>query len=112
MGVEVREAHAVVRQRVEVRCPDLTAVGPQVGESHVVTEDDDDIRPFGRVCGGRERGRSDHDDDAEHDQRSGHDAQFPVLFHVYCSFHLELESYFVIYLRYADKIITYAKWIF
>ena len=46
--VEVREAHAVLGQRVEVRGPDLAAERAHVGVPEVVAEDDDDVRPARR----------------------------------------------------------------
>jgi hypothetical protein len=55
--VELREAHALPGQRVEVRRPDLAAELAHVGEPQVVGEDDDDVRPpggpRGRCDGGR-----------------------------------------------------------
>ena len=55
VGVEVREAHALPGQRVEVRRLDLAAEHAHVGEAHVVAEDDDDVRPAGRVLGAAAR---------------------------------------------------------
>ena len=42
--VELREAQPVRRQPVEVRRLDLAAVAAEVGEAHVVVEDQDDVR--------------------------------------------------------------------
>jgi hypothetical protein len=44
--VEVREAHAFLRQRVEARRLDFAAEHAHVGEPHVIGKDDDDIRPL------------------------------------------------------------------
>jgi hypothetical protein len=46
--VEVCEAHALLRQRVEVRRLDLASERSHVGVPHVIGEDDDDIRPSRR----------------------------------------------------------------
>ncbi len=55
-GVELREPDAAAGERVEVRGRNLTAVGTDVGPSHVVDEHDDDVRPGV----GASRGRSAH----------------------------------------------------
>jgi hypothetical protein len=46
VGVEVREAHAVPGQRVDVGRLDLAAERADVGVAQVVAEDDDDVRPL------------------------------------------------------------------
>ena len=53
--VELREAHAAGRKCVDVRRRNLAAIAPDVGEAHVVDEDDDDIRllRIGRTSGKR-----------------------------------------------------------
>jgi len=43
--IELREAQAVRRERVEIRRRNLAAVAAEVGEAHVIHEDDDDVRP-------------------------------------------------------------------
>src|SRR5690606_2113946 len=50
--VKLREAKAVLRESIEGRRPDLAAVAAEVGEAHVVREDDDDV---GTLIGGRLR---------------------------------------------------------
>jgi hypothetical protein len=52
--VELREPQPVRGERVEVRGRDLAAVAPGVGESHVVHEDEKDVRL--RRVGGARRG--------------------------------------------------------
>ena len=42
--VELREAYAAACQAIEIRGPDLTAVAADVGEPHVVDENQDDVR--------------------------------------------------------------------
>jgi hypothetical protein len=49
--VEVREARAVARERVEARRSDLASERAHVGETQVIAEDDDDVRAAGRICG-------------------------------------------------------------
>ena len=60
--VEVREAHAILRQRVEIRRPDLTAERAHVGKPHVISQDNDNIRFAGCVGGGADGGRGERCD--------------------------------------------------
>jgi hypothetical protein len=58
--VKLREAQAALREGVEVRRRNFGAVATEVGEAHIVGEDDDDVgaggRWRGRAGGGRRRG--------------------------------------------------------
>ena len=60
--VHLREAYAVLRHCVEVRRPDLRSVAADIGEPHIIDQDDDDVgsillracpgvHPFPSVCG-------------------------------------------------------------
>ena len=53
--VELREAHPLPGERVQVRRGDLAAVARRVGEAHVVGEDEQDIRPVGAHGHGQDR---------------------------------------------------------
>jgi hypothetical protein len=79
VGVEVREPHALAGQRVKVRRLDLAAEHAHIGESEVVTEDDDDVRTAGRALGEsdgwRDERRREQADDASH---GPHDPISPV----------------------------------
>lgn len=44
--VKLREPHTVLGEFIQVRGGDFTAVTAEVGEAHVVAEDDDHVRPF------------------------------------------------------------------
>ncbi len=57
--VELREAHAVLGQRVEVRTLHLAAETLQVGVAHVVNDDEHDVGPRSLLRGGncRQQGR-------------------------------------------------------
>ena len=46
--VELREAHAALRQRVDVRRVDLAAIATHVGVAHIIAHDEDDVGP--RCC--------------------------------------------------------------
>ena len=43
-GVALREAESAGGEGVEIRCVDVAAVAAGVGKSHVVGEDDDEVR--------------------------------------------------------------------
>src|SRR5437868_3665439 len=45
--VELAEAHAALRERINVRRVNLTAVASEIGEAHVVGDDEDDVRTSG-----------------------------------------------------------------
>jgi hypothetical protein len=47
VGVEVRKAHTLAGEGIQVRRLDLAAEHTHVGKSQVVTEDDDDVRSAG-----------------------------------------------------------------
>ena len=70
--VEIREAHALAGERIEVRRPDLAAERAHVSEAHVVGKDDDDVRPAGAVCGRchvREKVCRDHANETENSRQ-------------------------------------------
>ena len=60
--VELCEAQAVLRKRIEIRRRDLAAVTARVREAHVVGENEKDVRRGGRGGGGE-----DEPDKPEHD---------------------------------------------
>ena len=58
--VELREAHAVFCERIEVRRGDLAAVAAEVGPAHVVDQNDDDVGLGRRRGGGGGNGQGRH----------------------------------------------------
>jgi hypothetical protein len=50
--VELREPEPAGRQRIDVGCRYLASVATDIGESHVIDEDDHDVRPCGAALGG------------------------------------------------------------
>ena len=53
--VELREANAALRERIDVRRGNLAAVAAEVGEAHVIHEDDEDVGALVRGYGRRRR---------------------------------------------------------
>ena len=66
--VELGEPEPAGGERVQVRRADLAAVAAEVGEAHVVGQDDDDVGPR-RGIGGRRGGRRGHHEE----EGKGHD---------------------------------------
>ena len=94
VGVEVREPHAVLRQRVEVRGPDLATERTHVGEAHVVGDDDDDVGPARGVRGAGRRGRGERrreDDEPQRPQQRLADGPLTRR-GLHCSFHCQFPS--------------------
>lgn len=56
-GVEVRETHTLLRERIDHRCRDLAAIRSEVAETSVVDEHEHDVRPSGRRGVGGRAGR-------------------------------------------------------
>ncbi len=80
-GVEVREAHAGLCQRIEVWRLDLAAIRAHIREPHVIGEDDDDVRSARFLSGGandRDDKRCDIDDDAHCSKPRAHVYRVPA----------------------------------
>ena len=79
-GMEVREAHAALGDRVDVGRANLATVRAQVREADVVRDHDDDVRPGGgRSPGLRRRRRGRLQDRGRHERRRQHSHAAPAL---------------------------------
>ena len=73
--VELPEGHPSRGEGVEMRRPDLAAHAAEIGEPHVVGQDEDDVRPLGRVGHGCD---SSQEDGEEMCELRSHDDTFPA----------------------------------
>jgi hypothetical protein len=64
--VELREAEAVGGECVECGRVDLAAVAAEIGEAHVVGEDDDDVGLLGRGRGSGGQGSDQREKETDH----------------------------------------------
>ena len=72
--IEIGEAQAVVRQRVQTRCGDLGAIAAQIGKAEVVRHDEDDIGTL--VCGDYRDRRQQQREYKKCDKMPGHAFSF------------------------------------
>jgi hypothetical protein len=72
--IELREAQSASRQAVQVRRPYLSAIAADVGEAHIIREDQDNVRPRWHIDRFRSRHRANDNENLNNSKKSLHGA--------------------------------------